>query len=150
MGTTPMRRRISSFIMRSSRVRPRDQRRCVGVEELDPPYIFFGSAERAEGMPDEVPRHTVECLLEIEEGHVYWLVLLQQQPDGVNRISSPASSNKSILIGTDGDDLPEMGVNYSLECLHGVAGQADRAVGVAFAEDAFAFPDRDCNSSAFK
>ncbi|ROL51964.1 hypothetical protein DPX16_19483 [Anabarilius grahami] len=98
----------------------------VGVEELDPPYVLFGSAKRAEGMPDEVSRHAVECLLKIKEGHVYWLVLLppvplQQQPDGLNRISSPAPSNKSTLIGTDRDDLPEMGVDYALEYLHGMA-----------------------------
>ncbi len=56
---------------------------------------------------------------------MYWLVLLsvplQQQPDGVDCISSPASSNKSTLIGANGDDLPETGVDYTLEYLHGMA-----------------------------
>ncbi len=81
----------------------------VGVEKLDPLYVLFGGAVRVEGMPDKVPGHVNvnECLLEVEEGHVYWLVLLPvQQPEGVDRISSPASSNKSTLIGTDEDVFP--------------------------------------------
>ncbi len=90
----------------------------VGVEELDPLYVL--SAVRVEGMPDKVPGHVnvKKGLLEVEEGHVYWLVILpvplQQQPDGVDYISSPASSNKSTLIGTKGDGLPETGIDYAI------------------------------------
>lgn len=47
----------------------------VGVEKLDIPYVLFGGSARAKGMPDEVPGNATECLLEVEKGHVYWLVL---------------------------------------------------------------------------
>lgn len=92
----------------------------IGVEELDPLYLLFGGAMRVEGMPDEVPVHAKvnECLLEVKKGHVYWLVLLpvplQQQPDSMDRISSPASSNKITLIETVGDDFPETGIDYAI------------------------------------
>lgn len=88
-----------------------DDAGSVGVEKLDSLYVLFGDAVRVEGMPDKVTGHVNvnECLLEVKEGHVYWLVLLpvplQQQPNGVDRISSPASSNKSTLIGTDEDNF---------------------------------------------
>lgn len=64
---------------------------------------------------------------------------LQQQPDGVDRISSPAPSNKSTLIGTDEDNLMETIFNYALKYLHGVAEQVD---------EAGAFPDRDGKTSS--
>lgn len=58
-------------------------------------------------------------------------------------MNSPASANKSTLIGTDRDDLLEMGINCVLEYLHVVAEQADRGVRGAFADIAFVFPDQD-------
>ncbi len=73
---------------------------------------------------------------------------LQQQPDGVDCISIPASSDKSTLIGANGDDLPETGVDYMLEYLHDVAEQADWAVSGAFADITFAFLDRDRNTGS--
>lgn len=91
-------------------------------------------------MPDEVPGHAIECLL--KKGHVYWRVLLTvplpQQPNGVDCIKCITST----LIGTDGDNLPETGIDCTLKYLHGMAKQADRAISVIFTDIAFAFPDR--------
>lgn len=88
----------------------KDDAGSVGVEKLDPLYVLFGGAVRVEGMPDKVTGHVNvnECLLELRMPSrlVLLPVPLQQQPNGVDRISSPASSNKSTLIGTDEDDFP--------------------------------------------
>lgn len=99
-------------------------------------------------MPDEVQGQAIECLLKIKKGHVYKLVLLlvplQQHTDGVDRIKCI----KSTLTWTDGDNLPETGINCTLKYLHGMAEQADRAISVVFTEIAFAFPDRGCNAGS--
>lgn len=74
------------------------------------------------GVPDKVVRDPVECLLKVEECHMNGLALLAvfllQKPGSMDRISCSSSFDKATLVGRDGDNLPDAGINNLFKNLH--------------------------------
>lgn len=64
---------------------------------------------KLQSSPDKVAWISIKCLIQVQECHVhhlvFLLVLLRQQPGGMNGVNSATSFDEATLIGCDSGDV---------------------------------------------